>query len=691
MSTTDSLRKLNKYKKNPDLIQPLTPNELADLVVLVLGQVQNIEKFIETKRLDLDTKFSKQIQDNAKATEKAQKALQAAVRKEIDTILKEGAKQLTETSTALERRVAQAIENIRDGDDGIITDEEIERAAEIASTLIDLPDFEEMVRTEITANPEPIRNALELLQGSERYKVEQADVEGLPQALQNLWDAVRRSGQASGGIGKNQVYNFIRQAVADGTIPAGGGSSISVDGSEVSDPDFISTGDVDFEASGSDVTGDVKGIYGNPLDSTVGSPSDGNILVYRDAGNDWVLEAKPAGGSNPALNDVTDVTISSVTDNEVLAYDNGSSTWINQTPAEAGLAAASHTHTASDVTDFDTEVSNNTDVAANTTARHDAVTVTDSSEIDFTLTGQDITASIIAGSIDETKLDTSVNASLDLADSSVQPGDNVSTLTNDAGYTTNTGTVDTSGTPVANDFARFTDADTIEGRSKAEVLADLDLEIGTDVQAYDAELTQIAALADPNADRILFWDDSAGTYAFLQASTGLTLSGTTLTARAASTTQTGIAEASIASEVNTGTDTARYVSPDSLAGSYAGTKSVQIDIFGELATGDGQAKIIIPSDVNGMNLIQVEAHVGTSGTTGTTDIQIRNATDAVDVLSTKLTIDSGETSSTTAATAAVINTSNDDAATSDVWYIDIDAVSTTAPEDLSVRLTFRLP
>lgn len=53
---------------------------------------------------------------------------------------------------------------------------------------------------------------------------------------------------------------------------------------------------------------------------------------------------------------------------------------------------------------------------------HDPVTVTDSSEIDFTLTGQDITASLKAGSIDETKLDTSVNASLDLADSASQPG-----------------------------------------------------------------------------------------------------------------------------------------------------------------------------------------------------------------------------------------------------------------------------
>lgn len=39
-------------------------------------------------------------------------------------------------------------------------------------------------------------------------------------------------------------------------------------------------------------------------------------------------------------------------------------------------------------------------------------------------------------------------------------------------------------------------------------------------------------LADPNADRILFWDDSAGAKAWLTVGTGLTISGTTLSSDA---------------------------------------------------------------------------------------------------------------------------------------------------------------
>jgi hypothetical protein len=66
--------------------------------------------------------------------------------------------------------------------------------------------------------------------------------------------------------------------------------------------------------------------------------------------------------------------------------------------------------------------------------------------------------------------------------------------------------------------------------SIAAFKAAFDLETGTDILAYDAGLQQIADLADPNADRLLFWDDSASAYTYLTVGANLSLSGTTLTA-----------------------------------------------------------------------------------------------------------------------------------------------------------------
>jgi hypothetical protein len=125
------------------------------------------------------------------------------------------------------------------------------------------------------------------------------------------------------------------------------------------------------------------------------SPSDGDIFVYRSAGTDWVLEAKPGGGG------------ASVSD-----------------AAYGGAWNGDTTNGASKNTIYDKIES--------LAGGHDAVTVTDSAEINFTLTDQDITAILISGSVDETKLDTSVNDSLDLADSATQPGDLAAVATSGA-------------------------------------------------------------------------------------------------------------------------------------------------------------------------------------------------------------------------------------------------------------------
>src|SRR3990167_1903218 len=79
----------------------------------------------------------------------------------------------------------------------------------------------------------------------------------------------------------------------------------------------------------------------------------------------------------------------------------------------------------------------------------------------------------------------------------------------------------------------------------------------------------------------------------------------------------------------------------------ANIQMVVVEFSTDVATGDGQFYLHIPTSLNGMNLTAVHARVITAGTTGTTDIQIANVTDITDMLSVKLTIDSGETSSNT--------------------------------------------
>lgn len=106
-----------------------------------------------------------------------------------------------------------------------------------------------------------------------------------------------------------------------------------------------------------------------------------------------------------------------------------------------------------------------------------------------------------------------------------------------------------------------------------------------------------------------------------------------------------------------------------------------------LATGDGQAIMVIPASVNGMNLIAAHAFVTTASSSGTPTVQIRNVTDAVDMLSTRITIDASEYTSYTAASAPVINSAYDDVATGDLFAVDVDVAGTGA-KGLGVVLTF---
>ena len=149
-----------------------------------------------------------------------------------------------------------------------------------------------------------------------------------------------------------------------------------------------------------------------------------------------------------------------------------------------------------------------------------------------------------------------------------------------------------------------------------------------------------------------------------------------------------ISSKAVSSEINTGTDNDKYITPDALAGSNFGTKTVQqycVEWGTELAVKDGVGYIEIPPECNGMNLISARARVGTAGTTNASTFDIYNVTDSTSMLSSAITIASGATSGT-----GTIDTDHDDVATGDIIRIDCDTLSTSKPKGLIVTLAFRL-
>jgi hypothetical protein len=108
-----------------------------------------------------------------------------------------------------------------------------------------------------------------------------------------------------------------------------------------------------------------------------------------------------------------------------------------------------------------------------------------------------------------------------------------------------------------------------------------------------------------------------------------------------------------------------------------------------VAVGDGKKGYAIPAEWNGMNLIAATASVYTPGGTGnTTDIQIRRyrAGTPADMLSTLITLSVDEYT----ASDGIVNEGNDDIATGDVIFIDVDAICDVAPIGLFVTLVFSL-
>jgi hypothetical protein len=193
-------------------------------------------------------------------------------------------------------------------------------------------------------------------------------------------------------------------------------------------------------------------------------------------------------------------------------------------------------------------------------------------------------------------------------------------------------------------MAKFSTLPTAAALDGSEIVALV--QAGASVQSTAQDIADLGGigLGDPGADRIVFWDDSAGAYAYLNPARGLTINGTDLRGQPQSIT---VACSDETTNLTTGTAKVTFRMP------YAFTLT---DVRASLSTAQ------------------------TAGSIFTVDINEGGTT----ILSTKLTIDNSEKTSTTAATPPVISDTSlaDDAEIT----IDIDQVGTAGAKGLKVTL-----
>lgn len=151
-----------------------------------------------------------------------------------------------------------------------------------------------------------------------------------------VWEKVDNTDQVSSVAGKTGAVTLVAADIGDFDTEVSNNTDVAANTSKVSADGSVTThSDVTDAGSGAIITTAERGnLHAPPVSSS--TTAEGIIELATQAEVDLGTDAVRA---------VTPVTLANTT---------------------LSLPPASHTHTASDVTDFDTEVSNNTDVAANT-------------------------------------------------------------------------------------------------------------------------------------------------------------------------------------------------------------------------------------------------------------------------------------------------------------------------------------
>lgn len=457
-SNLNNLSKLTRVLGADRLLDQKDVEQIRDILVAVLANnKQELEDLTEDTKGAVEALLKKIVDEHDTYLEKTKQIAQEAKSSATEAMAELKATQKTFEEV---KKLAQEVMECKP-EDGEDADEEMIIQEVLAK--IKLPEYKEVVLddgTEIVAK-------INELPVSEENQIDAKHIKNLPEFKNGRWS----------GITKGAVIKLIEESGAAGiTLKVGGTDNV-----DQGTLDLIAGSGITIVDNGDGtVTFTATGGGGGAVDSVNGQTGvvvlDADDISDTSTTHKFTTAAeitKLAGIETGAdVTDTANVTaagalmdseLASITDVKALNQSviNGSSPVFgtaNMTDAsnkrfmsdaqETKLDAITGTNTGDQTSivgitgtkaQFDTAVTDGNFLYVGDMTQYtdelaqDAVggIMTDSAEIDFTYNDAtpSITASIVAGSIDETKLDTSVNASLDLADSAVQAA-STNTLTN---------------------------------------------------------------------------------------------------------------------------------------------------------------------------------------------------------------------------------------------------------------------
>jgi hypothetical protein len=323
------------------------------------------------------------------------------------------------------------------GDDYILTEKDkedivksikvpvVEKVIEKTETIREIPIVtENVVEVAVKDTPQETRNKLASLNGDER--LDKSAIKGLDELEKYLSERIAQIRGGISGVARGvQLYiSGIKKGLAN-TLNLKAGTNVTITHSYANgqnDVTISATG-----GSGGGAWGSITGTLSDQTDlqTALDAKVDENVAITGATKTKITYDARGlvTAGADATTADIADSSNKRyVTDAQLVVVGNTSGTNTGDQTSIVGITGTK--------AQFDTAVTDGNFLYVGDVTQYtdemaqDAVgtILTDSAEIDFTYNDvtPSVTASIVAGSIDETKLDTSVNASLDLADSALQ-------------------------------------------------------------------------------------------------------------------------------------------------------------------------------------------------------------------------------------------------------------------------------